>query len=112
LALWELWHEEHGNKCESLNGFITKYLPKHKHYCRAIINKARPNVAISLDSVGYQEYYLIMFERIGIRRRGVPCEHLHHLDHALSLNGRLNTTNSNRSKISSLMRRSSLQTSK
>jgi hypothetical protein len=38
-------------------------------------------VAISIDSVGYQEFYRLMFERIGIRKTSVTCEHLCCLDH-------------------------------
>jgi hypothetical protein len=28
--LLDLWHEVHSHKCESLNGFITNFLPKKK----------------------------------------------------------------------------------
>jgi hypothetical protein len=80
-ALWELWHEVHSNKCESLNGFITKFLPKHKHYCRTIINEARTNVAISIDSIGYQPYYHLLFARLGIVNTAITSEHLRRLDH-------------------------------
>jgi hypothetical protein len=81
-SLWELWHEVHSNKCESLNGFITKFLPKHKHYCRTIINEARTNnVAISIDLVGYQEYYHLIFQTIGIRETSITCKHLCRLEH-------------------------------
>jgi hypothetical protein len=48
--LREIYHEVHSNKCESLNGFIKKFLPKHKHYCRTIVNWARTYLAIGLDS--------------------------------------------------------------
>ena len=54
--LREIYHEFHSNKCESLNGFITKFLPKHKHYCRSIINRARTYLAVGIDSLGYEEY--------------------------------------------------------
>jgi hypothetical protein len=80
-SLWELWHEVHSNKCESLNGFITKILPKHKHYCGTIINEARTYVAISIDSVGYKEYYHRLFERLGIEETTITSEHLRRLDH-------------------------------
>jgi hypothetical protein len=80
-ALWELWHKVHSNKCESLNGFITKFLPKHKHYCHTIINKARTNVAILIISLGYQDYYRLLFARLGIVQTSITSEHLCHLDH-------------------------------
>jgi hypothetical protein len=79
-SLWELWHQVHSNKCESLNGFITKFLPKHKHYCRTIINEARTNVAISIDSVGYQEYYGLLFKTVGIGMTSITSKHLRRLD--------------------------------
>jgi hypothetical protein len=79
-SLWELWHQVHSNKCESLNGFITRFLPKHKHYCQTIVNEARTNVAISIDLVGYQEYYRRLFNTLGIRLTSVTCKHLRRLD--------------------------------
>jgi hypothetical protein len=80
-SLWELWHEVHSNKCESLNEFITNFLPKHKHYCRTIINEARTYVAISINLVGFQEYYRRLFERLGILERTITSKHLRRLDH-------------------------------
>jgi hypothetical protein len=65
-ALKEVHHLWHTNKCESINAFISKFVPKTKHLCRTIVGKARTYLAISLDSVGYEEYYRTLFELIDL----------------------------------------------
>jgi hypothetical protein len=62
--LQEIYHEFHSNKCESLNGFRTKFLleHKHKHYCWSIINRARTYLAVrkvlfcTMDYIGYHNH--------------------------------------------------------
>jgi hypothetical protein len=78
--LQEIYHEYHSNKCESLNGFITKFLPKHKHYCRTIINRARTYLAIGIDSVGYNEYYGVLWKMLGVSFTSLTNEHHQRLD--------------------------------
>jgi hypothetical protein len=78
--LREIYHEFHSNKCESLNGFITKFLPKHKHYCRTIVNRARTYVAIGIDSVGYAKYYSVLWKLLGLRATIITNEHHRRLD--------------------------------
>jgi hypothetical protein len=78
--LREIYHEVHSNKCESLNGFITKFLPKHKHYCRTIVNRARTYLAIGLDSLGYENYYSVLFSSLGIINTTLTTEHFQRLD--------------------------------
>jgi hypothetical protein len=63
--LREIYHEVHSNKCESLNGFITKMLPIHKHYRWTIVNWARMYLAIGIDSLGYKKYYLGLLDSLG-----------------------------------------------
>jgi hypothetical protein len=65
-ALREMYHEFHSNKCESLNGNITKYVPKNKHYCQTLSNKGRTNTAVGVDSVGYQGFYSRLFVTLGL----------------------------------------------
>jgi hypothetical protein len=65
-ALRDLYHEVHSNKCESINGFITKFLPKKKHFCRTIANPGRTYLALGIDSLGYQEYYRRLFIELGL----------------------------------------------
>jgi hypothetical protein len=78
--LRDIYHEVHSNKCESLNGFITKFLPKHKHYCRTIVNRARTYLAIGIDSVGYRNYYRILLKRLGIDSTILSGVHHNRLD--------------------------------
>ena len=33
--LMDLWHDVNSNKCESLNGFLTKFIPKKNFFCRS-----------------------------------------------------------------------------
>jgi hypothetical protein len=40
--LGAIWHEVHSNKCESLNGFITEFLPKD-------IDRARTYLVIGIN---------------------------------------------------------------
>jgi hypothetical protein len=53
-------------KCESLNGFIKKFLPKHKHYCRTIVNQARTCLAVGIDSLGYEKYNYVLWKILGL----------------------------------------------
>jgi hypothetical protein len=78
--LREIYHEYHSNKCESLNGFITKFLPKHKHYCRTIINRARTYLAIGIDSVGYKNYYGVLWTMLNLSSTSITTEHHQRLD--------------------------------
>jgi hypothetical protein len=78
--LRDIWHEVHSNKCESLNGFITKFLPKHKHYCRTIVNRGRSYLAIGIDSVGYQKYYRILWKMLCLEPSTTVIEHHRRLD--------------------------------
>jgi hypothetical protein len=50
-------HSWHTNKCESVNQFITKFICKSYHLCHTIVGRACTYLAVSLDSVGYEEYY-------------------------------------------------------
>jgi hypothetical protein len=77
-ALLEVWHGYHSNKCELLNNMITKFVPKKKHMCRTLSNKARTHMAIGLDSVGYEEYFRRLFELLGVQL--VQTTTNHHLD--------------------------------
>ena len=54
VALKDVHHCWHTNKCESMNQFITKFIHKNTHLCRTIVGKARTYVAVSIDSIGYK----------------------------------------------------------
>jgi hypothetical protein len=77
-SLWELaW----GRQQQVWEFEWVHHKNKHKRYCRTIINEARTNVAISINSVWYQEYYRWLFGRLGIVQTTITSEHLRHLDH-------------------------------
>jgi hypothetical protein len=77
-ALRDMYHEFHSNKCESLNGNITKYVPKHKVYCRTLTNKGRTHTAIGVDSLGYVTYYQRLFVLLGLEE--TPTTTANHRD--------------------------------
>jgi hypothetical protein len=79
-ALKEIFHELHSNKCESLNGMITKFIPKVKHLCRTLSNKSRTYMAIGLDSVGYEEYFRRLFILLGLEVTQTTTTHHEDLD--------------------------------
>ena len=64
--LRQLWHCYDTNLVEAFNKFLTKFLPKDKTYCQTIENRVRSMVAVSLQSIGYRQFYGRVFERVGI----------------------------------------------
>jgi hypothetical protein len=79
-ALRDLRHGFHSNKCESLNGFITKALPKNKHTCLSNVNKARTNIIVGIDSLGYEQYFKRLFKRTGVQYTQVTRQHHQRID--------------------------------
>jgi hypothetical protein len=65
-ALHDIHHKWHTNKCESMNKFITKFVPKTTHLCTMIVGKARAHLAVALDSVGYENTYSTLFDILGM----------------------------------------------
>jgi hypothetical protein len=63
-----------------LNGNITKYVPKKKHYCCTLSNKGRTYTAIGVESVGYVQYYERLFGALGIKKTPATTEHHADLD--------------------------------
>ncbi len=64
--LRQLKHEYDTNNVEGFNKFLTKFLPKDRTYCRTIENKARSYLAVSLQSIGYRQFYSRLFELAGV----------------------------------------------
>jgi hypothetical protein len=79
-ALKDLQHGWHSNKCESLNGFITKAIPKNKHTCLSNLNKARTNVIVGIDSLGYEAYFEHLFSMTGVKYNEVTRTHHQRVD--------------------------------
>jgi hypothetical protein len=61
-SLKEVHHAWHTNKCESMNQFITKFVSKSYHLCRTIVGKGCTYLVVSLDSIGYKEYYRTLYQ--------------------------------------------------
>jgi hypothetical protein len=66
IALQEVHHAWHTNKCESMNQFITKFVRKSGHLCMTIVGRARTYLAVSIDSIGYEEYYRTLFPLLNL----------------------------------------------
>ena len=65
-SLKDVHHSWHTNKCESMNKFISKFVNKSTHLCRTIVGKARTYVAVSIDSIGYEDYYSTLFDLLDL----------------------------------------------
>ena len=67
-----MYHEYGNNKTEQIHGFIVNtFLPKRSYFCRTICGRARTNLAVSIDSLGYNKYYKILYLEIGIEMSGI-----------------------------------------
>jgi hypothetical protein len=61
------FHKFCNNKTEQIHGFIVNvFLPKRTYYCRTICGRARTYVAVSVDSLGFEEYYKQLYLELGI----------------------------------------------
>jgi hypothetical protein len=79
-ALRDLRHGFHLNKCESLNGFITKAIPKNKHTCLSNMNKVRTNMIVGIGSFRYERYFQRLFSMTGLEYNEVTRHHHQRLD--------------------------------
>jgi hypothetical protein len=73
--LKDLWHDVHSNKCESLNGFLIKFLPKKKFFARSMVISGRTHLALTIDSIGYEKTYSELFKRLGLKYTAVTRRH-------------------------------------
>ena len=62
----EVHHEWHTHKCESMNQFITKFVWKSTSLCRTIVGKGHTFLTVSIDSIGYEDYYRALFEVLNL----------------------------------------------
>jgi hypothetical protein len=64
------YHEFCNNKTEQLHGFVVNvFLPKRSYFCRTICGRARRYLAMTLDSLGFEEYSTELYAQleIGVR---------------------------------------------
>jgi hypothetical protein len=79
-VLRDIHHNANTNVCEGANFFITKFIPKHKQFCRTIANEARVNLAITILSIGYGETVRRLFEMVGMNVGNSTRKYLDYLD--------------------------------
>ena len=61
------YHEFCNNKTEQLHGFVVNvFLPKRSYFCRTICGRARTYLAMSIDSLGFEEYYKQLYPALGM----------------------------------------------
>jgi hypothetical protein len=59
------FHEFCNNKTEQLHGFVVNvFLPKNSYFCRTICG--RQGKAMSLDSLGFEEYFKELYAKLGM----------------------------------------------
>ena len=62
-----VFHEWSTNKTEQIHSLVTNvFLPKRSYYCRTICGRARTHLAVSIDSLGYYEYYRRLYLELGL----------------------------------------------
>ena len=70
--MWRMYHEYGNNKTEQIHVFVVNtFLPKRSYFCRTICWRARTNLAVSIDSLGYLQYYKQLYLAIGIEMSGI-----------------------------------------
>ena len=70
-ALEDLYHMYDTNKIESLNKFITKFLPKSTYLCGSMAAKSRVHTAVAIDSIGFEDFYSLLHYCLGIQYDGI-----------------------------------------
>ena len=66
-----------------MNKFITKFVNKSNHFCCTIVGKAHTYVAVSINSIGYEEYYQTLFEVLNLDyNKDIMKTHNQQLDNA------------------------------
>jgi hypothetical protein len=70
--MWRIYHEWCNNKTEQIHGLVVNvFMPKRSYFCRTICGRARTNLAVSIDSLGYLDYYRLLYLDLGIRMTSV-----------------------------------------
>ena len=66
MLLQEMLHGWDTNIVEGMNKFFIKFCPKDRTYAMTIENKVRLNLAIAIDSIGYEQVYQRLAEKTGL----------------------------------------------
>jgi hypothetical protein len=61
------FHDFCNNKTEQLHGFVVNvFLQKRSYFCRTICRRARTYLAMSLDSLEFEDYYKELYAKLGM----------------------------------------------
>jgi hypothetical protein len=67
-----VWHKWKNNKTESIHSQVVNvFLPKKSFFSLTICGRARTYLAVSIDSLGYLEYYRRLYAEVGIEMSDV-----------------------------------------
>jgi hypothetical protein len=62
-----LYHNYNNNKTEQIHGMVVNvFLPKNSYFSKTICGRARTYLAVSIDSLGFEQYYRRLHEEIGL----------------------------------------------
>ena len=64
----EMHHTFHSQKNEAMNRSVMKFAPKHFCFSKTMSLTIRIAIAISVNSVGYEKFYRILFSAVGLAR--------------------------------------------
>ena len=79
-VLKTIHHSYSTNRCESINKVITKFVRKDTYICSTIISKARVHVAVSIESIRYEKYFIRLFKMMGMHLPALLVKHYRTLD--------------------------------
>ena len=65
-GLRDMYHPYDTNKCESMNKFITNFVPKHTYFAKTVNWQGRVYLAIGIDSIGYEKYFETLFQKLSL----------------------------------------------
>jgi hypothetical protein len=60
--MWRAYHKWCNNKTEQIHGLIVNtFMHKRSYFCRTICGKARTYLGVSINSLGFLEYYRLLY---------------------------------------------------
>jgi hypothetical protein len=78
--MWGLMHQYGSNKPKSINGFLTKFPPKHKFFASTIVDQGWTYLTITVNVVGFVEAHSTLFAFPGLELTETTKEHHGRLD--------------------------------
>jgi hypothetical protein len=76
IRLRRCYHQFCNNKTEKLHRLVVNdFLPKRSYFCCTICGRARTYLAMSVDTLGIEEYYQELYEELGISMSSVTARY-------------------------------------